>query len=111
MHNRSCTLQNYLSPHAYHKDLPFAFRNLLILYICCAPSSDLPSLKTGLPHLPTKPWSEDGVQFLRLGRSEDGAGGQKMGQGRKTGQVIQNICLRNLSVKLNFLISDNLLFN
>ena len=60
-------------------------------WICCAPSSDLPGLKTGLPHLPTKPWSEDGALVLRPGRSEDGAGGQKMGQGRKMGQVIQNI--------------------
>ena len=73
--------------------------------ICCAPSSDLPGLKTGLPHLPTKPWSEDGAPVLRPGKLEDGAGGRKMGQ------VIQNICFRNLLVKLNFLISDNLLFN
>ena len=79
--------------------------------ICCAPSSDLPGLKTGLPHLPTKPWLEDGVPVLRPGRSEDGAGGQKMGQGRKMGQAIQNISFRNTSVKLNFLISNNLLFN
>ena len=50
---------------------------------CCAPSSDLPGLKTGLPHLPTKPWSEDGVP--RLSRSEDRAGGWKMGQGQKMG--------------------------
>ena len=35
------------------------------LYKCCAPSSDLPSLKTGLPHLLTKPWSEVGVLVLR----------------------------------------------
>ena len=35
--------------------------------ICCAPSSELPSLKTGLPHLPTKPWSEVGVPVLRPG--------------------------------------------
>ena len=34
MYNGSCTLQNYLSPRAYHKDLPFAFHNILILYIC-----------------------------------------------------------------------------
>ena len=33
MYNGSCTLQNYLSPHAYHKDLPFAFHNILILYM------------------------------------------------------------------------------
>ena len=84
---------------------------LLFVYICCSPFSDLPSLKTGLPHLPTKPWSEDGVPVLRPGRSEDGVGGMKMGQGRKMGQVIQNICFRNISVKLNFLISDNLLFS
>ena len=75
--------------------------------ICCAPSSNLPGLKTGLPHVPTKPWSEDGVPD----RSEDGAGGRKMGQGQKMGQAIQNISFRNLSVRLNFLISDNLLFN
>ena len=36
-------------------------------YICCAPSSDLPGLKTGLPHLPTKPWLEDGAPVLRPG--------------------------------------------
>ena len=92
----------------------FADRNALFsfnVYICCAPSSDLPGLKTGLPHLPTKPWSEDGALVLRPGRSEGGAGGQKMGQGQKIGQVIENMCFRNLSVKLNFLISDNLLFN
>ena len=35
--------------------------------LCCAPSSDLPGLKTGLPHLLTKSWSEDGVPVLRLG--------------------------------------------
>ena len=35
--------------------------------ICCAPSSDLPSLKTGLPHLPTKPWLEVGAPVLGLG--------------------------------------------
>ena len=53
---------------------------LLKQCICCAPSFDLPGLKTGLAHLPTKPWSEDGVPVLRPGRSEDGAGGRKMGQ-------------------------------
>ena len=37
------------------------------MYICYAPSSDLPGLKTGLPHLPTKPQSEDGVPVLRPG--------------------------------------------
>ena len=36
-------------------------RGNLSFYICCAPSSDLPGLKTGLPHLLTKPRSEDGV--------------------------------------------------
>ena len=41
--------------------------------MCCAPSSDLPGLKTGLPHLLTKPWLEAGAPVLRLGRSEDGA--------------------------------------
>ena len=58
--------------------------------ICCAPSSNLPSLKTGLPHLLTKPWSEDGAPVLRPGRSEDGAGGRKMGQGQKMGQVLKS---------------------
>ena len=48
--------------------------------ICCVPSSNLPGLKTDLPHLLTKPWLEDRVPVLRLGRSEDGAGGRKMGQ-------------------------------
>ena len=60
------------------------------IYMCCAPSSDLPSLKTGLPHLPTKPWSEVGAPVLRLGRLEDGAGGRKMGQGCKMGQVLRS---------------------
>ena len=60
-----------------------------MFFICCAPSSDLPGLKTGLPHLPTKHWSEDGALVLRPGRSEDGAGGRKMGQGQKMGQAIQ----------------------
>ena len=31
------------------------------IYICCAPSSDLP----GLPHVPTKHWLEDGAPVLR----------------------------------------------
>ena len=35
--------------------------------IYCAPSSHLPSLKIGLPHLLTKPWSEDGAPVLRPG--------------------------------------------
>ena len=58
--------------------------------ICCAPSSDMPGLKTGLPHLLTKPWSEVGALVLRLGRLEDGAGGQKMGQGQKLGHVLKS---------------------
>ena len=45
------------------------------IYMCCAPSSE-----NGLPHLPTKPWLEVGAPVLRLGRLEDGAMGQKMGQ-------------------------------
>ena len=49
-----------------------------------------------------------GLKTRQVGRW---AGGQKTGQRWKMGQIIQNICFRNLSVKLNFLFSDNLLFN
>ena len=38
-----------------------------VLWICCDPSSDLPGLKTSLPYLPTKQWSEDGAPVLRPG--------------------------------------------
>ena len=50
------------------------------------PSFNLPGLKTGLPHLLTKPWSEIRASVLRLGRLEDRAGGQKMGE------VLKSLC-------------------
>ena len=79
--------------HFLKLELDFFLLFLLFRYrsrcICCTPSSNLPSLKTGLPHLPNKPWSKDWVLVLRLGRSEDGTGGWKIAQGQKMGQVLR----------------------
>ena len=71
------------------KSVISAIFSSITMYLLCQ-SSDLPGLKTSLPHLPTKPWSEDEAPVLRLGRSEDGAGGRKMGQGQKMGQVLKS---------------------
>ena len=68
-----------------------------VLCICCAQSSDLPSLKTGLSHVLTILWSEDGLkteQFRRWGRwMEDGA----------RWKVLENICFTKECIQTLFI--------
>ena len=68
---------------------------------CCVPSSDLPSLKTGLPHLLTKPWLEVGVPVLRLGRSEDGA---RLKDGASTQKLTFSLYFKIFYLKIFFYI-------